>query len=83
MFQINRDPAAAEVQTMRNQIEQLQAEVLFYRGDTSGPFEEIQVHPYFRKLQKCSYVSNVFRFFLQFFRFLNTKYPYSKQVMQN
>ncbi|RHN70194.1 putative plus-end-directed kinesin ATPase [Medicago truncatula] len=40
---INRDPAAAEVQTMRNQIEQLQAEVLFYRGDTSGPFEEIQI----------------------------------------
>ncbi|KAL9330001.1 hypothetical protein ACSQ67_005004 [Phaseolus vulgaris] len=40
---INRDPVAAQVQTMRNQIEQLQAELLFYRGDTSGPIEEVQI----------------------------------------
>ncbi|WJX34931.1 Kinesin-like protein KIN-4C [Trifolium repens] len=40
---INRDPVAAQVQTMRNQIEQLQAELLFYRGDTSGPLEELQI----------------------------------------
>ncbi|KAI5404492.1 Kinesin-like protein KIN-4C, variant 3 [Lathyrus oleraceus] len=40
---INRDPVAAQVQTMRNQIEQLQAELLFYRGDASGPFDEIQI----------------------------------------
>lgn len=48
MFQINRDPVAAQVQTMKNQIEQLQAELLFYKGDTSGPIEELQVHHYFR-----------------------------------
>ncbi|XP_052726740.1 kinesin-like protein KIN-4C [Vigna angularis] len=40
---INRDPVAAQMQTMRNQIEQLQAELLFYRGDTSGPIEEVQI----------------------------------------
>ncbi|XP_027927136.1 kinesin-like protein KIN-4C [Vigna unguiculata] len=40
---INRDPAAAQMQTMRNQIEQLQAELLFYRGDTNGPIEEVQI----------------------------------------
>ncbi|KAK7311684.1 hypothetical protein RJT34_09974 [Clitoria ternatea] len=40
---INRDPVAAQVQTMRNHIEQLQAELLFYRGDTCGPFEELQI----------------------------------------
>ncbi|KAK7351230.1 hypothetical protein VNO77_10526 [Canavalia gladiata] len=40
---INRDPVAAQVQAMRNQIEQLQADLLFYRGDASGPFEELQI----------------------------------------
>ncbi|TKY74442.1 Kinesin protein FRA1 [Spatholobus suberectus] len=40
---INRDPVAAQVQTMRNQIEQLQAELLFCRGDASGPIEELQI----------------------------------------
>ncbi|XP_029126715.1 kinesin-like protein KIN-4C [Cajanus cajan] len=40
---INRDPVAAQVQTMRNQIEQLHAELLFYRGDASGPIEELQM----------------------------------------
>ncbi|CAJ1974022.1 unnamed protein product [Sphenostylis stenocarpa] len=40
---INRDPVATQVQTMRNQIEQLQAELLFYRGDTGGPIEELQI----------------------------------------
>ncbi|KAG5034478.1 Kinesin-like protein KIN-4C [Glycine soja] len=40
---INRDPVAAQVQTMKNQIEQLQAELLFYKGDTSGPIEELQI----------------------------------------
>lgn len=81
---INRDPVAAQVQTMRNQIEQLQAELLFYRGDTSGPLEELQVLPHFRKCQKCLYAFNVRLFcLLEFFRFLNTKYPYLKQVMQN
>ncbi|MED6109314.1 Kinesin-like protein KIN-4C [Stylosanthes scabra] len=40
---INRDPAAAQTQEMRNQIEQLQAELLFYRGEGVGPFEELQI----------------------------------------
>ncbi|KAF7850661.1 hypothetical protein BT93_L5132 [Corymbia citriodora subsp. variegata] len=40
---INRDPMAAQMQRMRSQIEQLQAELLIYRGDTSGPYEELQI----------------------------------------
>lgn len=40
---INRDPMAAQLQKMRNQIEQLQAELLFYRSDVSMPFEELQI----------------------------------------
>ncbi|KAK7282893.1 hypothetical protein RIF29_12000 [Crotalaria pallida] len=40
---INRDPVGAQIQAMRSQIEQLQAELLFYRGDASGPFEELQI----------------------------------------
>ncbi|RID72316.1 hypothetical protein BRARA_C04213 [Brassica rapa] len=39
---INRDPAAAQMQRMRSQIEQLQTELLFYRGD-SGGFDELQI----------------------------------------
>ncbi|GER47789.1 kinesin-like protein [Striga asiatica] len=40
---INRDPAAAQLQRMRSQIEQLQAELLYFRGDASAPAEEIQI----------------------------------------
>ncbi|KAL9272639.1 Kinesin-like protein [Drosera capensis] len=40
---VNRDPLAAQMQRMRNQIEQLQAELLAYRGDSSMPFEELQI----------------------------------------
>ncbi|PON91611.1 Kinesin-like protein [Trema orientale] len=40
---INRDPMAAQLQRMRSQIEQLQAELLFYRGDSSTPYEELQI----------------------------------------
>ncbi|KAJ7965816.1 Kinesin-like protein [Quillaja saponaria] len=40
---INRDPVAAQMQRMRTQIEQLQTELLFYRGDASSPFEELQI----------------------------------------
>ncbi|CAM8983309.1 unnamed protein product [Rhodiola kirilowii] len=40
---INRDPAAAQMQKMRSQIEQLQSELLFFRGDASAPFEELQI----------------------------------------
>ncbi|KAF7817032.1 kinesin-like protein KIN-4C [Senna tora] len=32
----------AQVQALQSQVEQLQAELLFYRGDASGPFEELQ-----------------------------------------
>uniref|UniRef100_A0A1J3HRT6 Chromosome-associated kinesin KIF4 n=1 Tax=Noccaea caerulescens TaxID=107243 RepID=A0A1J3HRT6_NOCCA len=39
---INRDPATAQMQSMRSQIEQLQTELMFYRGD-SGSFEELQI----------------------------------------
>ena len=42
-LQVNRDPMAAQMQRMRNQIEQLQAELLFFRGDSTTPFEELQV----------------------------------------
>ncbi|XP_017981679.1 PREDICTED: kinesin-like protein KIN-4C [Theobroma cacao] len=40
---INRDPMAAQLQRMRSQIEQLQAELLFYRGDGNGSFDELQI----------------------------------------
>ncbi|KAF4360112.1 hypothetical protein F8388_015981 [Cannabis sativa] len=40
---INRDPMAAQLQRMRNQVEQLQAELLFYRGDAGTPYEELQI----------------------------------------
>ncbi|XP_039010221.1 kinesin-like protein KIN-4C isoform X2 [Hibiscus syriacus] len=40
---INRDPMAAQLQTMRSQIEHLQAELLFYRGDGNGSFDELQI----------------------------------------
>ncbi|KAH7688790.1 Plus-end-directed kinesin ATPase protein [Dioscorea alata] len=38
---INRDPMAAQMQKMRNQLEQLQAEVLYCRG--GGALEELQI----------------------------------------
>ncbi|KAK4770489.1 hypothetical protein SAY87_031021 [Trapa incisa] len=41
--EINRDPMADQLQRMRSQIEQLQSEILFYRGDVSAPFEELQL----------------------------------------
>ncbi|KAJ8762575.1 hypothetical protein K2173_008014 [Erythroxylum novogranatense] len=40
---INRDPMATQMQRMKSQIEQLQAELLFYRGDASLPFDELQI----------------------------------------
>uniref|UniRef100_A0A2C9U0L0 Kinesin motor domain-containing protein n=1 Tax=Manihot esculenta TaxID=3983 RepID=A0A2C9U0L0_MANES len=40
---VNRDPLAAQIQRMRSQIEQLQAELVFYRGDASAPFDELQI----------------------------------------
>ncbi|KAJ6931870.1 kinesin-like protein KIN-4C [Populus alba x Populus x berolinensis] len=40
---VNRDPMAAQMQQMRGQIEQLQAELLFYRGDATIPFDELQI----------------------------------------
>lgn len=51
---INRDPMAAQVQRMRSQIEQLQAELLFYRGDASTPFEELQILKYKISLLEAS-----------------------------
>lgn len=43
MMQVNRDPVTAQMQIMKNQIEQLQAELLYVKGDSSTPFEELQV----------------------------------------
>ncbi|KAK3038314.1 hypothetical protein RJ639_031410 [Escallonia herrerae] len=40
---INRDPTTAQMQRMRNQIEQLQTELLFFRGESGVPFEELQI----------------------------------------
>lgn len=40
---INRDPMAAQLQRMRSEIEQLQSELLFYRGDASQPYEDLQI----------------------------------------
>ncbi|PSR99819.1 Kinesin-like protein [Actinidia chinensis var. chinensis] len=40
---INRDPMAAQMQRMRSQIEQLQAELLFFRGDSGASFDELQI----------------------------------------
>ncbi|XP_020547897.1 LOW QUALITY PROTEIN: kinesin-like protein KIN-4C [Sesamum indicum] len=40
---INRDPMTAQMQRMRSQIEQLQAELLFFRGDSNAPSEEIKI----------------------------------------
>ncbi|KAK9026384.1 hypothetical protein V6N11_039224 [Hibiscus sabdariffa] len=40
---INRDPTAAQLKRMRSQIEQLQAELLFYRGDGNASFDELQI----------------------------------------
>ncbi|KAL4566073.1 hypothetical protein LXL04_030183 [Taraxacum kok-saghyz] len=40
---VNRDPVTAQMQQMKNQIEQLQAELLYVKGDSSTPFEELQL----------------------------------------
>ncbi|GAA0144720.1 microtubule binding motor protein [Lithospermum erythrorhizon] len=39
---INRDPATAQLQRMRSEIEQLQTELSFFRGDSTTTFEELQ-----------------------------------------
>ncbi|XP_068653718.1 kinesin-like protein KIN-4C [Aristolochia californica] len=39
---INRDPMAAQMQKMRSQLEQLQAELLFFHGE-GAPSEELQI----------------------------------------
>lgn len=38
---------------MRSQIEQLQAELLFYRGDAGLPYEELQVYINISELPLC------------------------------
>ncbi|KAK1559754.1 hypothetical protein Q3G72_017978 [Acer saccharum] len=50
---INRNPMAAEMQRMRSQIEQLQAENQFYRG--SSPLDELQLAMQSSKLAMQSY----------------------------
>ena len=84
LIQINRDPMAAQMQRMRSQIEQLQAELLFYRGDVSSPFDELQVYHHIRKVSLCSLFAG-FRCLLTvgISRFSNTKYLYLKRAMQS
>ncbi|XP_051118391.1 kinesin-like protein KIN-4C [Andrographis paniculata] len=40
---VNRDPMAAQLQRMRSQIEQLQSELLYFRGESNAPAEEIKI----------------------------------------
>lgn len=40
---VNRDPVAEQMHRMQNQIEQLQVELLYIRGDSGTPFEELQM----------------------------------------
>nr|GMD93977.1 kinesin-like protein KIN-4C [Ipomoea batatas] len=40
---VNRDPTAAQMQRMKSEIEQLQAELLYLRGDSNVPLEELQI----------------------------------------
>ncbi|KAK1406714.1 hypothetical protein QVD17_38322 [Tagetes erecta] len=40
---VNRDPVTAQMQRMKNQIEQLQSELLYVKGNSSTPFEELQI----------------------------------------
>ncbi|KAF9608658.1 hypothetical protein IFM89_010442 [Coptis chinensis] len=40
---INRDPMTAQMQRMRSQVEQLQAELLYFRGEGGTPSEELQI----------------------------------------
>ncbi|KAI3820239.1 hypothetical protein L1987_07783 [Smallanthus sonchifolius] len=40
---VNRDPVTAQMQIMKNKIEQLQAELLYVKGDSSTPFEELHI----------------------------------------
>ena len=56
----------AQIQRMRSQIEQLQAELLFYRGDAGGPFEELQVRHYFYKASKVDPLCASYRFLMSF-----------------
>ncbi|KAE8731288.1 P-loop containing nucleoside triphosphate hydrolases superfamily protein isoform 2 [Hibiscus syriacus] len=40
---VNCDPTAVQLQRMRSKIEQLQAELLFYRGDGNASYDELQI----------------------------------------
>ncbi|XP_010277504.1 PREDICTED: kinesin-like protein KIN-4C isoform X2 [Nelumbo nucifera] len=40
---VNRDPVAAQMQRMRSQIEQLQAELLYFRGEGGISFDELEI----------------------------------------
>lgn len=53
------------MQRMRNQIEQLQAELLYVRGDSGTPFEELQVEYYIRMVSICAY--DLYFFFMLIF----------------
>ncbi|KAI3966217.1 hypothetical protein MKW92_030647 [Papaver armeniacum] len=40
---INRDPMTAQMQMMRSQLEQMQAELLFFRGEGGTTYDELQI----------------------------------------
>ncbi|RZC45234.1 hypothetical protein C5167_038182 [Papaver somniferum] len=40
---INRDPMTAQMQMMRSQLEQLQAELFFFRGEGGTTYDELQI----------------------------------------
>lgn len=54
---VNRDPVAAQMQMMRNQIEQLQAELLYFQGGTTAPSEEIKILKHKISLLEASKIS--------------------------
>lgn len=54
---INRDPVASQMQMMRNQIEQLQAELLYFQGGTTAPSEEIKILKHKISLLEASKIS--------------------------
>ncbi|CAH9065919.1 unnamed protein product, partial [Cuscuta epithymum] len=54
---VNRDPAAAQMQKMKSEIQQLQAELLCLRGDSNVPSEELQILKHKISLLESSYAA--------------------------
>ncbi|MCH84112.1 chromosome-associated kinesin KIF4-like, partial [Trifolium medium] len=83
---INRDPMGAQQQRLQSRIDQLEAELLCFKGVSGAPFEEIQVHHSLRKCVKLILQLLVLCFlcpFILLLRSSNTRYLYLKQEMQS